>query len=46
MTTHFGIYGLLAADGQILLVRKRRGPYIGLLDLQVAHPSRGKKIGW
>jgi 8-oxo-dGTP pyrophosphatase MutT (NUDIX family) len=42
MTTHFGIYGLLAAEGRVLLVRKTRGPYSGLLDLPGGAPEPGE----
>jgi 8-oxo-dGTP pyrophosphatase MutT (NUDIX family) len=37
--SHFGVYGLLRQGGQILLVRKVRGPYTGLLDLPGGSPD-------
>lgn len=33
MTRHFGVYGLWLERGKLVLVRKARGPYTGLLDL-------------
>ncbi|MFF5790802.1 NUDIX domain-containing protein [Paeniglutamicibacter sp. NPDC012692] len=38
-TTHFGVYGLWKQDGQVVLVRKSRGPYSGLLDLPGGSPE-------
>lgn len=37
--SHFGVYGLIRQGGQILLVRKTRGPYTGLLDLPGGSPD-------
>jgi 8-oxo-dGTP pyrophosphatase MutT (NUDIX family) len=31
--THTGVYGIVRKDGQILLIKKARGPYTGLYDL-------------
>ena len=31
--THLGIYGVMLNDGNILLIKKSRGPYKGKLDL-------------
>lgn len=30
---HLGIYGICVQDGKVLMIRKSRGPYKGLLDL-------------
>lgn len=30
---HLGVYAWIERDGQVLLIRKARGPYTGLLDL-------------
>jgi 8-oxo-dGTP diphosphatase len=30
---HVGVYGVLVKNESLLLVRKSRGPYIGLFDL-------------
>lgn len=30
---HLGIYGVCVRDGKVLMIRKGRGPYKGLLDL-------------
>ncbi|MFI5691801.1 NUDIX domain-containing protein [Kribbella sp. NPDC051586] len=38
-TTHFGIYALWQQDGHLVLVRKARGPYEGLLDLPGGSPE-------
>jgi 8-oxo-dGTP pyrophosphatase MutT (NUDIX family) len=37
--SHFGVYGLIRQGGKILLVRKTRGPYTGLLDLPGGSPD-------
>jgi 8-oxo-dGTP pyrophosphatase MutT (NUDIX family) len=37
--SHFGVYGLIRQGGRILLVRKTRGPYTGLLDLPGGSPD-------
>jgi ADP-ribose pyrophosphatase YjhB (NUDIX family) len=36
---HIGVYGIIAIDKQILLIKKARGPYIGLLDLPGGSPE-------
>lgn len=36
---HFGIYGLIRQDDKILLIRKARGPYLGMLDLPGGSPE-------
>ncbi|MFJ6416221.1 NUDIX domain-containing protein [Paeniglutamicibacter sp. NPDC091659] len=38
-TTHFGVYGLWKQDGQMVLIRKSRGPYASLLDLPGGSPE-------
>lgn len=38
-TTHFGVYGLWKQDDQLVLIRKARGPYTGLLDLPGGSPE-------
>ncbi len=42
MFIHRGIYGILVRDNQLLLVRKARGPYTGLLDLPGGKPEPGE----
>lgn len=34
---HLGCYGLVVKDGKILLIKKKTGPYDGLLDLPGVH---------
>lgn len=41
-THHFGVYGLWRDDGKVVLVRKTRGPYTGLLDLPGGSPEPGE----
>lgn len=36
---HFGVYARVLQDGQMLCVRKTRGPYTGLLDLPGGRPE-------
>lgn len=31
--THLGIYGVLVHENRVLLIRKARGPYLGMWDL-------------
>ena len=38
-TNHFGVYGLWKQGDQLVLVRKSRGPYAGLLDLPGGSPE-------
>jgi 8-oxo-dGTP diphosphatase len=38
---HIGAYGICIVEGEVLLIRKLRGPYIGLLDL----PGGGIEFG-
>jgi ADP-ribose pyrophosphatase YjhB (NUDIX family) len=40
--THFGIYGVWQQAGRLVLIRKARGPYDGLLDLPGGTPERGE----
>jgi ADP-ribose pyrophosphatase YjhB (NUDIX family) len=42
VTEHFGVYGVWWQDGRIVLVRKSRGPYVGLLDLPGGSPEPGE----
>ncbi|WP_432885556.1 NUDIX domain-containing protein [Kribbella sp. CA-245084] len=42
MTEHFGVYGVWWQEGRIVLVRKARGPYDGLLDLPGGSPEPGE----
>jgi 8-oxo-dGTP pyrophosphatase MutT (NUDIX family) len=39
---HFGVYARIVEAGRILLVRKTRGPYAGLLDLPGGSPESGE----
>lgn len=39
---HRGIYGLWQQDGRLVLARKSRGPYKGLLDLPGGTPEPGE----
>jgi 8-oxo-dGTP pyrophosphatase MutT (NUDIX family) len=41
-TKHFGVYALWRQDARIVLVRKTRGPYDGLLDLPGGSSERGE----
>lgn len=43
-TEHLGIYGLWRHEGRLVLVRKTRGPYTGLLDLPGGSPEPGESI--
>ena len=40
---HVGCYGLAKKDGKVLLIRKGRGPYTGLLDLPGGGIEYGEK---
>ncbi|WP_114854255.1 NUDIX domain-containing protein [Brachybacterium sp. YJGR34] len=42
MAAHRGVYGLWQQDGRLVLVRKTRGPYTGLLDLPGGTPEAGE----
>jgi 8-oxo-dGTP pyrophosphatase MutT (NUDIX family) len=39
---HFGVYARIRDSRRILLVRKTRGPYTGLLDLPGGQPEPGE----
>ncbi|MDR3646873.1 MAG: NUDIX domain-containing protein [Candidatus Babeliales bacterium] len=36
---HFGVYGIILKDNNILLIKKSRGPYKGKLDLPGGRPE-------
>ena len=38
--THFGVYGIIRRDNKILLIKKTRGPYTGMLDLPGGSPEK------
>lgn len=40
--THFGIYGIAQKDNKILMIKKSRGPYMGLLDLPGGKMEQGE----
>jgi ADP-ribose pyrophosphatase YjhB (NUDIX family) len=42
MAEHFGVYAVWWQEGRIVLVRKARGPYVGLLDLPGGSPEPGE----
>lgn len=42
LQTHFGVYGVVIRESRILVVRKARGPYTGLLDLPGGSPEPGE----
>ncbi len=37
--SHFGVYGLITRRDKILLIKKSRGPYLGLWDLPGGKPE-------
>lgn len=41
---HVGVYGLIEDQGRLLVVRKTRGPYIGLYDLPGGRPQHGEPL--
>ena len=41
---HVGVYGVWRVEGSLVLVRKTRGPYTGLLDLPGGSPEPGETI--
>lgn len=43
-TQHVGVYGIWRDEGSLVLVRKARGPYTGLLDLPGGSPEPGETI--
>jgi 8-oxo-dGTP pyrophosphatase MutT (NUDIX family) len=40
--THFGVYGFIAKAGNILVIEKARGPYLGMFDLPGGSPEQGE----
>ena len=36
---HYGVYGIWRQSGLIVAIRKRRGPYLGMLDLPGGSPQ-------
>jgi ADP-ribose pyrophosphatase YjhB (NUDIX family) len=42
MIDHSGVYAVVIHDGQVLLVRKARGPYAGQLDLPGGRAELGE----
>lgn len=42
--THLGIYGVILNDGNILLIKKSRGPYKGKLDLPGGKLEHGEDL--
>lgn len=41
---HLGIYGICVQGGKVLMIRKGRGPYMGLLDLPGGKIEPGEKF--
>ncbi len=41
---HIGIYGIVLQKRSVVLVRKKRGPYTGLLDLPGGRPLHGEQL--
>lgn len=41
---HIGVYGVFINDGKLLVIKKARGPYIGMLDLPGGGIEFGEKI--
>lgn len=39
---HYGVYGIWRQSGLVVAIRKRRGPYLGLLDLPGGAPQPGE----
>lgn len=42
--THIGTYGIITQDEAILLIKKARGPYKGLLDLPGGSLEHGENV--
>lgn len=42
-TRHLGVYGIIEENGKVLLVKKARGAYTGLLDLPGGSIEHGEK---
>ena len=41
---HFGVYGIIQKNNQILLIKKARGPYTGLYDLPGGSPEENETL--
>lgn len=41
---HLGVYGILQKDGEILVIKKARGPYVGMFDLPGGRMKFGETI--
>ena len=41
---HLGVYGIILVENKILLIKKARGPYIGLFDLPGGSVEHGENI--
>ena len=41
---HLGVYGIVVVENKILLIKKARGPYIGLFDLPGGSIEHGEEI--
>lgn len=41
---HVGVYGLIQKGDDLLVIRKSRGPYKGLLDLPGGRPNHGEPL--
>ena len=42
--THIGTYGIITKDDQVLLIKKARGPYKGMLDLPGGSLEHGEIV--
>jgi 8-oxo-dGTP pyrophosphatase MutT (NUDIX family) len=42
--SHLGIYAVIEKDDQLLVVKKTRGPYLGMWDLPGGSPEFGESI--
>ena len=40
--THKGIYAYIGQDDQVMLIKKKRGPYTGMYDLPGGSPENGE----
>lgn len=41
---HFGVYGVVERENQLLIVHKARGPYKELFDLPGGRPEHGESV--
>ena len=39
---HYGVYGIWRQSGLVVVIRKGRGPYLGMLDLPGGSPQPGE----